>query len=55
MSPEGIKRANGEGVKADKRVIPLIKAAPEDLSVNKEGGTMEWLRKLHHRYLQDTG
>ena len=55
MSPEGIKRANGEGVKADKRVIPLIKAAPEDLSVNKEGETMECLRKLYHRYLQDTG
>ena len=34
LSPEGIKRAKGEGVKTEKRVIPLIEASPEDLSIN---------------------
>ena len=55
MSPEGIKRANGEGFKADKRVIPLIKAAPEELSINEEGYIMEGLRKWDHCDIQEKG
>ena len=34
LSPEGIKIEKGEWVKAEKRVIPLIEAPPEDLSIN---------------------
>ena len=49
MLPEGIKRAKGESVKTYKRVITLIKAAPKEFSVNKEGDTMEWLRKWNLR------
>ena len=52
MLPEGIKREKGEGAKADKRFIPLIEASSEDLYINKEGDTMEWLQKWHHRDLQ---
>ena len=48
MYPEGINRAKGEGVKSEKQVIPLIETSQEDLSVNEEGDTMEWLRKWHH-------
>ena len=33
LLPEDIKRAKGEGVKAKKRFIPLIKVYPEGLSV----------------------
>ena len=44
---EGIKRAKGEGFKTEKRGIPLIKADPKYMSVNEEGGIMEWLRKWH--------
>ena len=51
MSPEGIMRAKGEGIKAGKQPILLIDTAPEDLSINKEGATMEWLSKWHHRDL----
>ena len=43
MLPEGINRAKVEGDKADKRFIPLIEASSEDLYINKEGDTMEWL------------
>ena len=35
MSPEGIKGAKGEWVKTEKRVVPLIEAAPKYLSVKK--------------------
>ena len=52
LSPEGIMRAKGEGIKALKQPVPLIDTAPEDLSINKEGATMEWLRKWHHCDLQ---
>ena len=52
LLPESIKRAKGEGVKTENRVIILIEAFPEDLSVNKEGDTMEWIFKLHLRYQQ---
>ena len=52
LSPEGIMRAKGEGIKALKQPVPLIDTAPEDLSINKEGATMEWLRKWDHRDLQ---
>ena len=50
---EGIKRGKGEGVKAEKQVIPLIKAAPEDLFFNEKGDNMEWLRKWHHCDIQE--
>ena len=53
MFPEVIKRAKGEGVKADKSVIPLIDAAPKYLSFNKKGYTMEWLRKWHRHDPQE--
>ena len=55
MSPEGIKRVKGEGIKAEKLVIPLIEIAPKYLYINKEGATMEWLRKWHHLDLQGKG
>ena len=55
IPPEDIKRAKGEGVKAGKRVIPLIKAAPEELSINEEGYIMEGLRKWDHCDLQEKG
>ena len=41
LSPEGIKRAKIKGVKTENRVIPLIEATPEDLSINKEGYIIE--------------
>ena len=53
MFPEVIKREKGEGVKADKSVIPLIDAAPKYLYINVEGYTIEWLRKWHCRYTQE--
>ena len=52
LSPEGIMRAKGEGIKALKQPVPLIYTAPEDLSINKEGATMEWMCKWHQRDLQ---
>ena len=55
LSPEGIMRAKGEGIKALKQPVPLIDTAPEDLSINKEWATMEWLRKWNHRDLQEKG
>ena len=53
LPPEVIKRADGEGVKTEKRVVPLIKSAPEDLSVNKEGDTMECLHKWYRHDQQE--
>ena len=35
MSPEGITREKVEGVKIEKRVVPLIEAAPEEFLVDK--------------------
>ena len=35
LSPEGIMREKVEGVKIEKRVVPLIKAAPEEFLVDK--------------------
>ena len=55
LFPEGIRRAKGEDIKADKPFIPLIEASPEYLSINKEGTNMEWLRKWHHRDIQEKG
>ena len=52
---EGIKRAKGEGVKTEKRVVPLIQTAPEDLYVNEEGDTVEWLCKWHRSDQQEKG
>ena len=53
LLPESIKRAKGEGVKAEKRVIPLINTPPEELSINKEGDTTEWTSKWYHCDLQE--
>ena len=53
LLPQGIKIAKGESFKAEKRVIHLIKASPDDLYVNEEGYTMKWLRKWHHFDLQE--
>ena len=39
------QESKGRGVKTENRVIPLIKVAPKDLSVKKEGGIMESLYK----------
>ena len=55
LSPEGIMRAMGEFINAKKQPIPLIEIDAEDLYINKEGGTMEWLHKWHHRDLQEKG
>ena len=55
LSTEGIQIAKGEGVKTKKRVVPLIEAAPEDLPVNEEEDTMEWLSKWHRRKQQEKG
>ena len=35
LSSEGIIRAKGEEIKAEKQPIPLIETDPEDLSINK--------------------
>ena len=53
LSPEGIMIAKGEGITAEKQPIPLIDTAHENLFINEEGTTMEWLCKWHHRYLQE--
>ena len=55
LLPECIKIAKGERFKAKKEVITLIEASPEDLSINKEGETMEWLYKCNHRDIQEKG
>ena len=55
MFPEGIKRAKGERVKIDKRVITLINAAPKELSVNEEEDTMEWICKWNFRDQKEKG
>ena len=55
LSPRGIKRAKGEGVKTEKRVLPLIEESPKYLYVKKEGDTTEWLHKWHLRGLQEKG
>ena len=55
LLPEGIKIANGGGVKIEKRVFPLIEAAPEELSVNREGDTMERQGKWHRRNQKEKG
>ena len=47
LSPEGINRSKGEWVKTEKRVVPLIEAAPEEFLANEERDTMEWLHKCH--------
>ena len=55
LQPEGIKRDKGDGLKAEIRVITLIEAAPEDLSINEEGDTTEWIFKWHICDIQEKG
>ena len=55
LPPEGIKISKIEGVKVDKRVVPLIESAPKEISLNVEGDTMVWLSKFHCHEQQEKG
>ena len=55
LSPEGIKREKGEGIKVEKRFVPLIESSPKVLSLNGEGDKTDWICKWLHHNNQEKG